>query len=196
MSLDQFAWLPRAALASFSGGYFGDNRWGFALGAARPLDQGSWLIDAEVERTGFLAFPKGGAVYSSLDETSGFAGVTYRPPFFDLALRARAAQFLYGDRGIDLEARRSFGDLDVAYFAARSSGINVYGVRLDIPIPPLRRQGGTRIRLQPVERFGLSFRDHSEPIALFVTVYRGRSEEQMHEIAKVLCDATGLQVRV
>ncbi|HTM58108.1 MAG TPA: YjbH domain-containing protein, partial [Candidatus Udaeobacter sp.] len=176
ISLDQFVWLPRAALASFSGGYFGDNRWGFALGAARPLDQGSWLIDAEVERTGFLAFPEGGAVYSSLDETSGFAGVTYRPPFLDLALRARAAQFLYGDRGVDLEARRSFGDLDVAYFASRSSGINVYGVRLDIPIPPSRRQSGTRIRLQPVERFGLSFRDHSEPIALFVTGVASRED--------------------
>jgi hypothetical protein len=29
-----------------------------------------------------------------------------------------------------------------------------------------------------------------------LTVYRGRSEEQMHDVAKVLCDASGLQVRV
>jgi hypothetical protein len=28
-----------------------------------------------------------------------------------------------------------------------------------------------------------------------LTVYRGRSEEQMHEIARVLCDASGLKVR-
>ena len=194
MSLDQFAWLTRGALMSFSGGYFGDNRWGLAFGAARPLDQGSWLLDAEIERTGFLAFPEGGAVYSSLDQTSGFAGVTYRPPFYDLALRARAAQFLYGDRGVDLEARRSFGDLDVAYFAARSSGANVYGVRLDIPIPPMKRQAGVRIRVQPVERFGLSFRDRGDPVAQFVTGVASR-EEFLRQLSRPGLEANASRYR-
>jgi hypothetical protein len=35
--------------------------------------------------------------------------------------------------------------------------------------------------------------DHGRPA---LTVYRGRSESQMHEIAGVLCEATGLNIRV
>jgi hypothetical protein len=35
-SLDQFLWVPRAALLSASAGYFGDDRWGVSAGAARP----------------------------------------------------------------------------------------------------------------------------------------------------------------
>ena len=44
-SLDQFGWIPGMALVSFSGGYFGDNRYGFSAGAARPLHDGDWLVD-------------------------------------------------------------------------------------------------------------------------------------------------------
>lgn len=159
-SLDQFGWVSGLALFSFSGGYFGDNRWGASVGVARPLRGGEWLLDAQLDRTGFLAFMDEGTLYSPAEQTSGFAGVTYRPPLeADLALKARAGQFLYGDRGVELELRRSFDDLDVAYFAQHADGLNFYGIRLDLPVWPRLRASGVPVRVQPTPRFALNFRD-------------------------------------
>ncbi|MBI1799070.1 MAG: YjbH domain-containing protein [Candidatus Eisenbacteria bacterium] len=194
MSLDQFVWLSRAALLSLSGGYFGDNRWGASLGAARPLAQGMWLLDVQVERTGFLAFTPEGALYSSPDLTSGFAGVTFRPPFADVSLRLRGAEFLYGDRGVDLELRRAIGDVEVGYFAQRIAGVNLYGVRLDLPVPPARRSTGSRLRVQPVPRFALSFRDRSEPIGTFVSGTASR-EDYLRQLSRPALDANSDRYR-
>jgi hypothetical protein len=176
MSFDQFAWIPGAALVSLSGGYFGDHRWGLAAGASRPLANGAVLLDAQVERTGYVAFADSGTYYSSPQAGSGHVGVTWRPGFTDVALRARAARFLYGDDGLELEVRRSFGDFDLAYFGQRTAGQLTYGLRLDLPVPPMRRSSGTPLRVQPVPRFGISFRDRSEPFGTTVSGIATREE--------------------
>jgi hypothetical protein len=168
VSFEQFAWLPGVALLSVSAGYFGEQRYGGSLGLARPLHEGEFLLDAQADLTGFVAFPDSGMVYSSARRVSGFAGLTWRPrmPGADLALTARAARFVVGDRGLEFEARRSLGDLDVAYFAQLhpSGSATVHGVRLSIPIPPAQRAAGLALRVQPVARFPLELRNVSEPV--------------------------------
>jgi hypothetical protein len=175
-SLDQFGWIPGISLVSFSGGYFGDNRYGLSAGAARPLQGGDWLLDAQIDRTGFVAFTEDGTLYSRLDRTSGFAGLTWRPPFADLALRLRGGQFLYGDRGVDLEVQRSFDDIDLAYFVQDAGGVRLFGVRLDLPVPPLTRASGTALRVQPTPRFAASFRDRDEARGRFLDGVASRTE--------------------
>lgn len=180
MSLDQFAWIPGVSLVSVSGGYFGENRWGVSGGVARPFAQGTWLVDAQIDHTGFLAFTREETVYSELDRTSAFAGVTYRPSFADVALRVRGAQFLYGDRGVDVELKRSFGDVDVGYFVQHTAGDDVFGMRLDVPVPPLTRETGSAIRVQPAPRFQLDFHDQGGPIGQFLGGVAGRDEFLRH----------------
>ena len=175
-SLEQFAWIRGVSLVSFSGGFFGSNRWGVSAGAARPLHGGDWLIDLQADRTGFLAFANGGTLYSPLDRTSGFAGVTYRPPVADVAVRMRAGQFLYGDRGVDLEVRRTFDDVDLAYFVQRTGGEDVFGVRLDVPIPPMTRSTGSWLRVQPAPRFAIDFQDQEDNVGVFVDGVASREE--------------------
>jgi len=175
-SLDQFGWIPGMALVSFSGGYFGDNRYGFSAGAARPLHDGDWLVDFQVDRTGFLAFNEGGTLYSRLDRTSAFAGLTYRPPVADVSLTVRGGQFLYGDRGLDFEVRRSFDDVDVAYFVQRTGDVPFFGVRFDLPVPPMTRATGTALRVQPTPRFAATFRDKDEPRGRFLEGVASRTE--------------------
>ena len=189
MSVDQFLWVPGTALVSISGGYFGDNRWGFSAGVARPLAQGEWLLDVQVDRTGFLAFPAEGTLYSSLDRTSGFAGATYRPPFADVALSACVAEFLYGDRGVEFEARRSLGDLDVGYFVQRTEHTSVFGVRLDLPVPPMTRAAGVRVRVQPTSRFAMDFRDNSEPIGVLPSGMASR-EDYLRQLSRPALSAS------
>jgi len=175
-SVDQFGWIPGLSLVSFSGGFFGDNRWGVSAGAARPFHGGDWLIDLQADRTGFLAFAEDGALYSPLDRTSGFAGLTWRPPVADVAVRVRAGQFLYGDRGVDLEVKRTFADVDLAYFVQHAGGQDLYGVRLDLPVPPMTRSTGSWLSVQPAPRFAIDFRDQDLTEGQFVGGVASREE--------------------
>ena len=187
-SLDQFGWVSGLALCSLSGGYFGDNRWGVSVGAARPLAGGAWLLDSQVDRTGFLAFTAEDVLYSMPDRTSAFAGLTWRPPTLDLALRLRGGQFLYGDRGAELEVRRTFSDVDVAYFVQRTDGLSRYGVRLDIPVPPMTRSTGSAVRIQPVARFALDFRETDDVFGRTVDGVASR-EEMLRQLSAPALDA-------
>ncbi len=188
MSLDQFAWAPGAALVSVSAGYFGDHRWGLAVGASRPVAEGALLFDAQVERTGYIAFADSGTYFSTPRATSGRFGLTVRPAYSDLAVRGSAQRFLLGDQGFELEVRRSMGDFDLAYFAQRSSGESTFGIRLDLPVPPMRRAAGTPLRVQPVPRFALSFRDRSEPFATAVSGI-GSREDYLRQLSRPALDA-------
>jgi hypothetical protein len=189
-SVDQFGWIPGLSLVSFSGGFFGDNRWGVSAGAARPFHGGDWLIDLQADRTGFLAFVDGGTLYSPLDRTSGFAGLTYRPPVADVSVRVRAGQFLYGDRGFDVEVRRTFQDIDLAYFAQRSGGVDLFGIRLDLPVPPMTRSTSSWIRVQPAPRFAIDFKDQDVTNGQFVDGVASR-EEFLRQLSRTsLADGT------
>ncbi len=176
VTLEQFTWIPGGALLSGTVGIFGANRYGASFGAARPLLSGAFLIDAQADITGYLAFPASGAEYSGISLWTGFAGLTYRPPALDLAIRLRALKFLYGDRGAELELRRSMGDLDVAFFYQRTDGFRVHGIKLDVPIPPMVRPTGGAIRVLPVDRLPLGYRDEAAPVGRSVSGVASREE--------------------
>lgn len=182
LTLEQFAWVPGGALLSGTAGIFAGNRYGLSLGAARPVAGGALLFDAQADLTGFIAFPATGTEYSALARWTGFAGVTWRPPALDLALRVRAQRHLYEDRGVEVELRRSLGDLDLAFYRQRSGGIDVNGVRLEVPLPPLRRPTGQALRVLPVARLPLLYRDEAAPVGVAVAGVASREEflRQLH----------------
>jgi hypothetical protein len=178
LSFHQFLWLRGVALLSASAGYFGDERYGGSIGVARPLYQGEVLLDAQADLTGFLAFPETGVLYSAARHVSGFAGLTWRPrvPGVDLALTARAARYLYGDRGLELEMRRTLGDLDLAYFVQANNGPSVNGVRVSVPLPPAHRATGAPVRVQLVPRFPIDLRNTSVPAGEYLGGVASRTD--------------------
>ncbi|MEK7330873.1 MAG: hypothetical protein AAB113_08725, partial [Candidatus Eisenbacteria bacterium] len=182
-TLEQFAWLPGLALLSGTAGMFADNRYGVSFGAARPLAGGAFLLDAQADLTGYLAFPATGAEYSALERFTGFAGMTWRPPKLDLGVRMRAERFLYGDRGAELELRRTFEDLDVALFYQRAGGFNVSGVRLLVPIPPsIRRHASTHppgvpVRFLPIDRLPVDYVDEATPVGRGLKTVASRADD-------------------
>jgi hypothetical protein len=178
-TLEQFAWLGRVGLGSASVGLFGLNRWGMSLGLARPFAGGAFLIDGRLDETGFWAWSDSGIAYSELSQTSGYLGVTYRPPLWDLAIRVRAAQYLYNDQGVEVELERSLGDFDLAFFAQHTDGINVTGARIGIPIPPLTRPTWP-VRVLPPDRIALNYRDASAPVGIQVSDVASREEFLEH----------------
>jgi len=175
LALEQFLWLPYAGLLSLDGGYFGDNRYGASAGLARPLAGGRLLLDAQADVTGFLAFGPEGTEYSDPSHWTGFGAVSWRPGL-DVTVRGRAARFLYGDRGVELEVRRAMGDVDIALFGLRAAGENVVGIRLVLPVPPAVRSGGRAVRLQPVERFAIDYRSRSSLVGFDVTGVASRQD--------------------
>jgi hypothetical protein len=163
-TLEQFAWLKHSVLVSGTAGIFAANRYGLSVGAGIPFAGGAFLADAQADLTGYIAFPETGGEYSTPTLWTGFAGLTYRPPLLDLAVRLRGERYLYGDDGAELELRRSMGDLDLAFFFQQTSGFSVHGIRLDIPIPPMTRPTGHAVRVLPAERFPLTYRDEAAPV--------------------------------
>ena len=176
LTLEQFAWVPRVALVSATAGLFGDNRYGISVGAARPFLQGQILLDAQADLTGFIAFLPDGVDYATAEQWSSFAGITWRPPFLDLAFNARIAQFLYGDQGEHVEMRRSMGDVDVTLFAFHSGEFDSKGIKLTLPLPPMTRATRQTVRVQPIERVPLSYRTETETVGLFLTGVASRED--------------------
>jgi hypothetical protein len=175
-TLEQYAWLPASCLASLSGGLFDDNRYGGSVGLARPLGGGLAWLDAQADLTGFVAFTDSGTLYSTPSHWSGFAGATIRAPDLPLSLRLRAARFLYGDRGVEVQLQRSLGDLDVALFAQRVEGDNIGGVRLVLPLPPLDRTTGSPVRVQLADRFAVDYRNEVGVAGTYLSGTASREE--------------------
>src|SRR2546428_839986 len=80
----------------------------------------------------------GGVEYSNYRYVGGLAGTTRRPPIqgCDVEVRARATRIIYGERGVEIEVRRTVSGLDVGFFVKRTGAEQIYGVRLQRPMPP------------------------------------------------------------
>ena len=188
LALDQYAWIPGAALVTGSAGYFGDNRYGGSLGAARPLAGGRVLLDAQADLTGYVAFgTAGGTEYAVPRHWSLFGSVTWHPGR-DAAIRARAARFLSGDRGVELEVRRSFRDLDIGFFGQQIAGARLVGVRLVLPVPPFTRPPGSLLRVQPVERFAVDYHSRSGPAGEYLAGVPSR-QDYLRQLDRPALDA-------
>lgn len=186
--LEQYFWVPGLALGSLHGGYFGEHRYGGSLGFARPLAGGRWLVDSQVDVTGFVSFTQGEVLYSTPTRLTGFTGLLWRAPAWDLSLRARLQWFLFGDRGLELQARREIGDLGVAFYYQRIEGEGIQGVRLDIPVPPAVRSTGRAVRVMPVERFPISYDDRGRAIGSSLSGTASR-EALLDQLAEPALDA-------
>jgi hypothetical protein len=175
LAFEQFAWVPGTGLLSADAGYFGDNRYGTSVGLARPLAGGRFVADVQADVTGFLAFGPGGTEYSSPSHWTGFGALTWRPGL-DVAVRARAARFLYGDNGVELEVRRAFHEAEIAFFGEHSSADDAVGVRLVLPVPPMTRAAGAPLRVQAVERWAISYYSRSVPVGRDLAGVASRTE--------------------
>ena len=193
LTLDQYAWLPGIALASATAGLLGDNRYGASAGLARPMMNGALVADAQADVTGFVAFESAGISYSAMSQWSAFGGLTWFLPKYDVSLRARAGRFLYGDDGVHLEFRRSFGDFEYAIFVLHAGDLDVQGVRVTLPIPPLTRPTQQPVRAMMIERFPLSYRSDATPVGTFVGGVASR-EDYLRQLSAPALEANDARV--
>lgn len=193
VTFEQFKWIPRGALVSGTVGLLGENRFGGSVGAARPFDGGRFLADAQVDVTGFVAFEDAGLKYSSATTVSGFGGVSWSMPRYDSVVRLRGGRFLYGDKGAQLEFRRSFGDFEYSLAVQRSEGRNVQIVRLTLPVPPMTRATQQRVRVQPIERWSVNYRTDATPLGVFVPGVASR-EDYLRQLSETGLEANRFRI--
>ena len=186
--VEQYGWSPGAALFSGTAGLLSNNRYGLSLGVARPFHSGEVLLDGQADVTGFIAFPDEGTTYSTPDRWSGFVGVTFRPRQVDLGVRLRAAKFLRGDDGLELEVKRAMGDFDVAFFVQKIRGLKILeedgsfteplitGFRFVLPVPPMTRPVGWPVRALPIERFTFTYHEESTPTGQYLANVASRED--------------------
>lgn len=192
-TLEQYAWLPRVALISGTVGLFPENRYGGSFGAARPFANGNLLVDAQYDRTGFVAFEGTGTTYSSASTWDSFGSVTWNMPWFDSALRLRGGRFLYGDHGYHAEYRRSFGDFDYSLFYIRSGHLRIEGIRVVVPIPPLTRPTHQVVRALPIDRFPISYRTDGTPVVQYVAGVASR-EDYLRQLNQTALEANRYRI--
>ncbi len=176
LKFDQYLWIPGLALASGSAGVYPDNRYGTSFGVARPLFEGSVLLDAQIDVTGFVAFNDVGIEYSPAEQVSAYGAASWLPPWRDITLRARYARFLYGDEGAELSFLRDFGDFSVQFLLTKSNDLTVETVRLVFPIPPMTRTPIAPLNPMLVERFPISFRTDATPVGKSLVGAASREE--------------------
>lgn len=164
IAAEQYFWIPGVALGSLNTGIFERNRYGASFGLARPIAGGRFLFDSQLDLTGFISFTGGEIRYSTTELFTGFTGLTWHAPVYDVSIRGRAQWFLFGDRGVEIQIRRDIGDLGIAFYRQEVDGDGVDGIRLDIPIPPMTRRTPDPVRVQPVTNFPISYDDRGRAI--------------------------------
>ncbi len=193
--LEQFAWVPGVALTSAAAGLFGDNRYGVSVGAARPLFGGRFLVDGQLDYTGFVSFEEQGLVYSSVSQVSSFLGASWRIPRYDATVTVRGGQYLYGDLGTELQFKRSFGDVDLSLTGVHTEHLNLQIVRVTVPVPPMTRSTAHPIRIQPIERFPISYRTDATPVGVTLSGIASR-EDFLRQLNNPALDSNDYRYRL
>jgi hypothetical protein len=140
-------------------GYFGDARLGAFGEAGWYLAPGRFKLGASY-----------GYVHNGLTDASdkedglALANASYFVPDLDLDLALIGGQFLKGDRGLRFESTRSFGPLQLKFFAYDTNESSAHGgFQFFVPLPwySERRHGAWRVVGAPV--FAYQYRTDSDP---------------------------------
>jgi hypothetical protein len=81
------------------------------------------------------------------------ADVAYRIPQVDLTFKVSGGQYMYQDRGMRVDIIRQLGNVEVGFFATKTTNGGTGGFNFAIPIPPGRIAQGQRLRVRSTEEF-------------------------------------------
>jgi len=146
---------------STTAGKFNPERLGLVLESKKFLGDGrisvglqtsiSWYV--ELERTTWL-YSKSGVW--TLDLSASYAFTAY-----NLIVSAGGGRFLAEDVGGWVEAKRRFGETEIAFFSIWTDEDQEGGFRITVPIYPPKRPPRGRLRITPPLRFPWTYRYRS-----------------------------------
>ncbi len=159
MVLNQTHRLGNSTFISGSIGYFTLNRYGFDLETRTYWLNGDLSLGLNIGYTGYAFFAGKKLYYSDLYQWTGSVGIDYRITKYDLSLAVTAGKFLLFDNTIRFDIYRDFGEIQVGFFAMRSSeGISNGGFSLSIPLFPSKYWNPGFFRVRTTEYLDYSYR--------------------------------------
>lgn len=141
--------LSDSHFLSTSIGYFTFDRYGVDVDSRWYFMNGDLSLGFNIGYTGYASFTMHNIYYSDLYLWTGSADLSYRIPEYDLTLGISAGRYLSKDNTFRFDIYRDFGEIQIGFFAMRSTnGISNGGFSFSIPLPPSKhlKPGLVRIR--------------------------------------------------
>ena len=157
-TVSQTVRLPQNVFVSAAAGAFRRDRYGADVEVRAYLGDGRWVAGGEAGLTGAVSYGRDRWRFSAMEEPTALVELAHRNVRYGLTLRATAGAFLADYRGVRLEAVRQFGELEVGWFALRSSLGSNAGVTLRIPLPPATRSHTGPVRIRMADAFVWEYR--------------------------------------
>ncbi|MDH7603981.1 MAG: YjbH domain-containing protein [Melioribacter sp.] len=172
ISLNQNFRLPENYFLSSSVGYFTENRYGFDLSIKKIFYNGNLITGVNTGYTGYMSVMNKKIFYSDLYLWTINMNVEYRINKYDLTIGITAGKFLYGDKSIRIDINRQFGEIEIGFFAVRSSNKQSNGgFNFSIPLFPSSYSYPSIIRIRTAESFRWEYRVKGEIPAMIGVVY-------------------------
>jgi hypothetical protein len=157
--LNQTYKLANSLFISASLGYFTLERYGFDLEARNYFMNGDMSIGLNLGYTGYASFTMKKLYYSDLYQWNGSVDLSYRIPEYDLTLGLTAGKFLSNDNTIRFDIYREFGEIQIGFFAMRSTkGISNGGFSFSIPLFPSKYWKPALVRIRTTENLGYTYK--------------------------------------
>jgi hypothetical protein len=143
---------------SASVGYFSGYRYGFDFDTKKYYENGESNFYLNFGCTSFASFAGKRFYYSDQFTWTAYAGFEHRIAEYDLTLGIMAGRFLMGDNSIRFDINREFSEIEIGFFAIRStSGISNGGINITVPLFPSKYAKPSFIRFRPEENFAFSY---------------------------------------
>ena len=156
--------LPDDYFISSSIGYFSNYRYGFDFESRKYFDNGNSYLNFNFGCTSFATFAGKRLYYSDQFTWTANANFNYRIPEYDLTVGIMAGRFLSGDNSIRFDIYREFGEIEIGFFAIRSSdGISNGGINITVPLFPSEYWKPSVVRIRPDENFSFSYLVKTSP---------------------------------
>lgn len=158
ITLNQTVRLPKSFYISSTIGFFTHNRFGFDLEALKSFNNGNINVGINLGYTALGYFSGFKMLYNDNFTFTGNVYFNYRVESLDLTLGIMAGKFLFDDKTIRFDISREFGEIEIGFFALRSSeGISNGGVNITVPLWPGNYWNPGIFRVRPAENFGISY---------------------------------------
>lgn len=159
MALNQVFRLPNDYFISASAGYFTQNRYGIDFEFKKYFMNNNLSVGLNLGSTSIASFSGMTKLfYYDAFNWTGSLSCEYRISEYDLTIGLMAGKFLMGDKSIRFDINREFGEIEIGFFAIRSTnGISNGGINITVPLFPSSYWNPGLVRLKTNENFSLSY---------------------------------------
>lgn len=165
IALNQVLRLPNDFFVSSSVGFFTQNRFGLDFDLKRYFMNGDFNVGLNFGLTSFVSFSGMTKIlYNEIFKWTGSLSLEYRIPKYDLTLGLMVGKFLMGDNSFRIDVSREFGEIEIGFFAIRSStSVSNGGINITIPLFPANYWRPSFVRLRSNENFSWSYLVKTNP---------------------------------